>query len=309
MVETRTKKYPSQNNTSKQQNNTLTCDDAKHNFAQEIHSRHPEIENSDIIKKWINSGEKHDHISKLLDKPDDTSHNPIWWSGFLVEDDTDNADPVDMKDAAKAIGGYLNLTTKLGQFRDLQNIMWSACYEDDKFKYGHHLSTTYTEKALKHNPKNLFLFVNKPDEQFTKSYFYTVELPIIKNYINANKHNITLYVFNKFIEHNCNDISNLISFDEDTKNNLKKLVCIHGKNMMECANKYTKYNHNELGNIKEKFVTIGEKVNSTGGGLKKRKRKTSSRRHKKNSNKRHYKSKKSKSKRKTNNKSKRKSKR
>lgn len=178
------------------------------------------------IERWLENGEESEEINTLLSSPDISKNFPIWWSGFYVEDPVPESNPIkDMRRTATELKGYSSLDTKLSIYAlDEQNKMWSSCIDDPEFKFGNFLSITYTKLALRNNPKNIGLFLNKDDSDFLKSYFFQTEIDIIDEHYKVLDMHVNLYILN--LKDNCSDIKQIIK--EKVKN--INVICINNCN-------------------------------------------------------------------------------
>ena len=158
------------------------------------------------ILKWIQTGKQNDIVDNLL-TGEETKHFPIWWSGFYLEDPNSATNPVnDMKIAAQLLNGYSSLNTKMGHALTEQNEFWKECSKMKDFKWGTYVSETYTKMALRKNPKDIGLFINKEIPEFIKSAFFMTEIRLINSHYKDINKKVNFHMFN--IKKNCDELIN-----------------------------------------------------------------------------------------------------
>ena len=158
------------------------------------------------ITEWIKTGKQNDIVDNLL-TGEETKQFPIWWSGFYLEDPNPATNPVnDMKTAAQLLNGYSSLNTKMGNALTEQNEFWKECSKMKDFKWGTYVSETYTKMALRKNPKDIGLFINKELPEFIKSAFFMTEIRLINSHYKDINKKVNFHMFN--IKKNCDALIN-----------------------------------------------------------------------------------------------------
>jgi hypothetical protein len=188
------------------------------------------------ILNWINTGKDSPYIDTLLSPPFSKDIFPIWWSGFWLENPDSKTNPVkDMASASLVVNGYSSIDTLMttGALSE-QNNFWSECSKGVNFKWGEYSSKTYTQLALKSNPKQIGLFVSKDKAAFVESDFYKVEFDLILKHYNRHKQPVTLYIFNKE-KYNCTDIQQLLESKRGEVNKYINFVCVECDQLVDCA--------------------------------------------------------------------------
>lgn len=221
-----------------------SCDTATKNFVDkliEIYVR--KIDKTaakdkmrESMLNWINTGTDSPYIDTLLSPPFSKETFPIWWSGFWLENPDSKTNPVkDMASASLVVNGYSSIDTLMttGALSQ-QNNFWTECSKGVNFKWGKYFSKTYTQLALKSNPKQIGLFVSKDQAAFVKSDFYKVEFDLILKHYNQHKQPVTLYIFNKE-KHNCTDIQQLLESKPGEVNQYINFVCVECDQLVDCA--------------------------------------------------------------------------
>ena len=161
------------------------------------------------IQQWFKNGTHSDTMEYLL-LPEHNTNNinpkmPIWWSGFYIENATKSSPVVNMTKATNKLHGYISFKTKLGNAQNIQNKFWNICAANNTyFKWGVYLSETYTNVALKHNPKNITLFVDSDVKSFLNSIFFNVEVNIINNHYKQQNKKVIMRIYD--LKDNCADI-------------------------------------------------------------------------------------------------------
>jgi hypothetical protein len=153
------------------------------------------------IRKWFKNTKKghtdNIYMNQLLSVDREDRKNPIWWSGFYVEDPAKRSNPnILMRKLAELFGGYTTQDTPfynshgvLNKHIKFFNKNLELCKNAKSnlcIKFGDKLSATFTTLALKKHPKTLYYFFNKNMEDFERTFFYTVEVERIKKYLVKN---------------------------------------------------------------------------------------------------------------------------
>lgn len=195
------------------------------------------------IYRWINQGIKSDFSDKLLLPVNKKRDIPIWWSGFFLENTTDNNPIGDMKIAAQKLNGFSTLDTFLQEKAiDQQSDFVSSCKNQKNF--GVFISTTYTRLSLQNNPQKIALFLNKKNNDFLKTFFFTLEVGLInKHYKNQNT-TVDMYIFN--LQDNCDYIVNVLKHHF---NNIHFICYNSCNNLTECIDNF---NNGRLKQTKQK---------------------------------------------------------
>jgi len=153
------------------------------------------------IIEWIKTGKETPVVNNLL-SGEESKNFPIWWSGFYLEDPNPLTNPVnDMKTASLLLKGYSSLDTKMGNALTEQNEFWKECSKMKDFKWGTYISETYTKMALRKNPKNIGLFINKEIPDFIKSAFFITEIRLINQHYKDINKKVNFHIFN--LNKNC----------------------------------------------------------------------------------------------------------
>ena len=183
------------------------------------------------IKEWLMEGKTSDYIDELFSLNKTRSvgssssssscsssrksslnaekHFPIWWSGFHIEDPMPETNPIkDMRSASKKINGFSSLDTLMSIALNEQNDFWNKCGKTKNFRWADYISRNYTNIALKSDPENIGLFLNKNLEQFLKTQFFNNEVNLINKHYEG-KSRVNLHIFN--LNKNCDEIVEKLS--------------------------------------------------------------------------------------------------
>jgi hypothetical protein len=205
------------------------------NKLAEIYTKHDKITNKNEAKKqilkWVKTGKESPIVNNLL-SGEESKHFPIWWSGFWIENPDPVSNPVnDMKSASQLLHGYSSLDTRMGfDALEQQNSFWKACSKKDDFKWGTYISNTYTKMALRKNPKNIGLFVNKDIDAFLLSDFFKTEISLINSHYKDINKKVKFHIFN--LKDNCKEIINKL---KDVVTNIKFKCYNDCRTLAECV--------------------------------------------------------------------------
>ena len=224
------------------------------------------------ISRWINHGIKSEITDKLLLPVDKKRDIPIWWSGFFLENRTDINPIGNMKDAAQRLNGFSTLDTFLQEKAIDEQIDYvNSC--QDKRNYGVFVSKTYTRLSLQNNPRKIALFLNKSNNDFLKTFFFTLEVGIINKHYKMQNTRVDMYIFN--LQNNCDYIVNIL---RKHFNNIH-FICYNNCNTLtECIDDFNN------GRLKHKNTHAKTRSKTRTQKRRQKRTKTGSKTHKK----RHY---------------------
>jgi hypothetical protein len=205
------------------------------NLYKKIYSKNPK-DLKESIEKWVDLGVVSPYIKKLF-RLEERRDFPIFWAGFWLEDPSDKNPVQDMLTSSKLLNWYMNMDTSFGKLLKEQNEFWSACSDGSKsFGFGDNISIMFLRYALRNDPKNIGLFLNKETPDIFNTWFFKLELNLINEHY-QNKPKVNVHIFN--LKTNCKELKKILSNQAPNIN----FICYNGcPNLEECVKRYTSKN-------------------------------------------------------------------